>query len=250
MFGSVLALILGMAVSSPILVPNLALAEKVQIEVDVVYAYFGVQEFSGNITGLWRNTDAPWELRLMSYFIVLNVTNRSGKTAMIDDFDGTAAEEIFVHSGNNVNRSIDVNVTTVAPRAPGDTLRLAENFQTSGEGFGITKINAIVSDTRNLRLPPPGWSLYWAPSESRLIGLTGMAEIPGLIYAVLMNGTVYLFGKAEGRAIGGSYSMGFSLKLVQLRIFGRELLYNAVLSENQMLRIYSNGLDVEIETRR
>jgi hypothetical protein len=50
--GSIIALMLGIATTSPILVPNLALTTKIQLEADVVSAYFGVQEFNSQITEL------------------------------------------------------------------------------------------------------------------------------------------------------------------------------------------------------
>jgi len=235
-----IALMLGLAAASPILVPNFALTTKVQIEVDIIYAYFGVQEFNRNVTGLWRNQSNPLEytLHIVSYFIVLNVTNRSNKLALIGEFEVSAAPEILVHNGTEMIGSEKLaEQITVSP--------------ISDEGFGVAKENPILTDLRDLSRFYPGWSQYWPSNTSRLIGFTGMVEVPNIPYAALENGTIYLFGEAIGQPYGGgSLSRGFSLKYVQLQVLEKEFLYNTALSENQLLRIDSNGIDVYIETRR
>lgn len=245
--GSVLALLLGVAVASPILVQNLELGAKVQIQVDVVYAYFGVQEFNRSITGLWRNFSDPWEwdLHIVSYLIVLNVTNRSDRLATIEEFQVSAAQEILVTNGTNkigseeLARSFRTNQTSSDGSNPTD------------RDFGVAQANTIVMDARDLK-GAYFWSQYWSPDESRLIGLRGTTEVANVAaYKALTTGTIYLFGKAEGRPLdGGSQSRGFSLKHVQLQMFEREFLYNVVVSENQILRFDSNGIDVYIEARR
>jgi len=236
-----IALTLGLAAASPILVPNLALTTKVRIEVDVIYAYFGVQEFNRNVTGLWRNQSSPLEyaLHIISYFIVLNVTNRSNKLALIGEFEVSAAPEILVQNGTEMIGSEKLaKQITVSP--------------ISGESFGVAKENPILTDLRDLSRFYPGWSQYWSPNTSRLIGLTGIVEVSNIAaYDALQSGTIYLYGEAKGKPYeGGSLSTGFNLKHVQLQIIGKEYLYNAILSENQILRMDSNGIDVFIETRR
>jgi len=239
--GSLVALLLGLAVASPMLVSNLALTTKVQIQVDVVYAYFGVQDFSSSIAGLWRNHSDPWEhsLLMVSYFIVLNVTNRSDNLALIGEFEVSAASEILVHNGTDLIGSEKLaQMITVSP--------------ISGRGFGVTKENPILTELRDLSRFYPGWSQYWSPKASRLIGLTGIVEVSNVAaYEALRSGTIYLYGEATGKPYEGeSASTGFSLKHVQLQIIGKEYVYNAVISENQILRMESNGIDVFIETRR
>ena len=239
--GSVIALMLGLAVASPILMANLALTTKIQIEVDVVYAYFGIQEFNSNVTGLWRNSSDSLEsnLPIVTYLIILNVTNRSDRLALIGMFEVSGAQEILVQNGTErIGSEKLAKSITVSP--------------ISDKGFGVAKENTIVTDLRDLSRFYPGWSQYWSPNESRLIGLTGMVEVSNTAaYAALQSGTIYLYGEAEGLPYGGgSQSRGFSLKHVQLQMIGKDFLYNSVLSENQMLRIDSNGIDVYIETRR
>lgn len=246
--GSALALVLGVAVASPILVQNLELGAKVQIQVDVVYAYFAVQEFNRSITGLWRNFSDPWEwdLHIISYLIVLNVTNRSDRLATIEEFQVSAAQEILVTNGTNkigseeLARSFQTNQTS------------SDGSKPTARDFGVAQANTIVMDARDLSKGAYFWSQYWSPDESRLIGLTGTTEVANVAaYKALTTGTIYLFGKAEGRPYdGGSQSWGFSLKHVQLQMFEREFLYNVVVSENQILRFHSNGIEVYIVARR
>jgi len=216
--GSVLALVLGLAVASPVIVSNLELGPKANIGVDIVYAHFEVQEFSQNVTGLWRNLSDPQarNLRFVSYFIVLNVTNHSDELATLYVFEVAAAPKIVV------------------------------------EGVSVSIENAIATDARDLhRGYPAFFSQFWSPNRSRLIGLTGMKTVPEVVYSSLTNGSIYLYGRVEGQLYGGPSSSGFGLKHVQLQMFGKEFLYNSVVSENQLLIIdNSNGLDVRVEPRR
>jgi hypothetical protein len=216
--GSILALILGLAVSSPILFSNLTLVTKVKIEVDVVYAYFGVQDFNQNVTGLWRNITNPLELHIISYFIVLNITNHSDTIAIMEIIEASAAPEITVQ-----------NIT--------------------GGGLAVSQTNPIVTDFRDVSRFIPGWDNYWSANESRLIALTGMMEVSDPAYVALTSGTFYLFGKAEARPLGGgTHSENYSLKRIQTQIIDREFLYNNILSENQIWRT-DHELDVFIDTR-
>lgn len=212
--GSVLALMLGLAVASPILVPNLTVGVKAKIGVDVVYAYFGVQQFNSSISGLWRTQADSSEPYVISYFIVLNVTNNSDDSAVIEAFKVAAAPEIDLSNGTLIR-------------------------------------NGIVIDARDLRRGYVLWDMYWAPKTSRLIGFTGMATLPEILLAPLRDEMIYLLGQAEGRPYGGgSESTANGLKYVQFQRIGDEFLYNTVVSENQLLQIDRNGIDVHIETRR
>ena len=247
--GSVIALMVGLTAASPMLVSNLALTSKIQIDADVVYAYFGVQEFSSNITGLWRNlTYAPWEPpRIISYFIVLKATNPSKETAIIGEFEVSAAEKILIHNGTGEigSEELEANISTSVP-----TVYAHASTYPSGEGFGVAKFNVILTDFRDLSRYYPGWSQYWPPNTSRLIVLTGMVEVSSLAYATLETGTIYLFGEVKGKPYGGgSWSTGYSVKQVQLQIIEKEFLYNTTLSENQLFRIDNNGIEAYIETR-
>lgn len=220
--GSVIALTLGLATASPILIPNLALTTKVRIEVDVVYAYFGVQNFTSNITGLWRNYSNLWEkdLHIISYLFVLNVTNPTDRLLMLGEFTASAAPQIQV---------------TQYPK---------------GE-LSIAQTNTIASPFRDLSRYYPGWSQYWQPNTTRLIALSGTIENSNTAaYDALQTGTIYLFGRVEGKIYEGGWANGYSLKHIQLQKIGNEYLYNTLLNENQILRLTQDGIDVFIETRR
>ena len=213
----VLALILGLAFSVPLLVSNLKPRTSIELIVDVKYAYFGDQLFGQNISGLWRNTSnlqdgyIYYGQHLISYIIVLNVTNHSDKLAYVDELEAAAAPEIIV--GNSS--------TEIA--------------------------NAIVDDVRTIKFFP-GWDPSWEPDESRLVALTGTVSVYENAYQSLVSGTLYLYGRVEAMAYGsGTYSVGFGLKQVQLQEYGREFLYNALISGSQLLQI-ENGFDVSVQS--
>lgn len=241
--GSVIALTLGLAAASPILTSNLALTTKVQIEVDVVYAYFGVQNFTSNITGLWRNYSSLWEndLHIISYLFVLNVTNPTDKLLMLGEFTAAAAPEIEVCNGTHL----------LGSKKPTGSSRQSTRNSSSCSGFSVRITNRIVSAFRDLSRYYPGWSQYWSPNTSRLIALSGIIENPNTAaYEALQSGTIFLFGQVEGKIYGGGWANGYSLKHVQLQKIGNEYLYNTLLNENQILRLSQDGIDVFIETRR
>jgi hypothetical protein len=235
--GSVLALLLGLTVSIPILLSNIAPAERIQIDVDVVYAYFGVQDSNRNVTGFWRNQSDPstYHDHIISYFIVLNITNNSDKLATVDTFQVAAAPDICVQNGTETFGSACANINRSVTSSSG----------ASNDGFGLSIVNQIVFDERPYQYVYSSDS-YWPANRSRLIGLSGITEVRENAYPALENGTLYLYGEARGMPLGEkSESIGFSLKYVQLQKIGNEFLYNILVSGNQLLRI--NGLDVFVE---
>jgi hypothetical protein len=219
-FGGLLALLLGLAFSMPLLLSNLTQATKIELTVDVQYAYFGVQGFDQNITGLWRNGSDPQELdhHLLTYLIVLNITNHSDKLAYIEKFEAAAAQKI-------VHEPLDTEV------------------------WHLEMENTIVYDVRTIEAYP-GWDQYWSPNQSRLIGLSGMVEIQGNAYPAFVNRTLYLYGHVEASPLGEkSISTGSSVKQVQLQAYGKEFLYDDLLFEDQML-LLGNDFDVSVQPRR
>ena len=235
--GCVAALALGIATASPLLIPSLSLAAKVQMGVDVVYAFFEIQNFSSQIVGLWRNNSNLYVSNFVSYFIVLNITNYSDKIAIIEEFEIAVAKEILVYNGTNAIGSEELRE------------KMSHSPQT---GFSVAMENTIVKDFHDVSRYYPGWSRYIAPKESRLIGLTGMIEVSNIAaYDALHSGDVYLFARVRGKPLDeGSSSTVFCLKHVQLQGIGNSLLYNIVLCEDEMWRMDTNGLDVYIEKRR
>jgi hypothetical protein len=210
----ILALLLGLAFSIPLLLSNLKPSTRIELIIDVKYAYFGDQVYSQNMSGLWRNTSNPqdYEQHLISYIIVLNVTNHSDKLAYVDELEAAAGPEIIAENG---------------------TLQMH---------------NAVVYDVRTIKFFP-GWDQLWQPNESRLVALTGTVSAYKIVYQSLMTGNLHLYGRVQAMAYGSrTYSDGFGLKQVQLQEYGGEFLYNALISENQLLQIES-GFDVSIQPR-
>lgn len=207
----VLALIIGLAFSLPLLVSNLKPATSIKLIVDIKYAYFGDEAFSQNISGLWRNASnlQEWEQHLISYIIVLNITNNSNNLAFVDELDAAAGPMIIAQ-----NNSVQMQ-------------------------------NTIVYDVRTIKFFP-GWDQYWIPNESRLVALTGTISIYPDIYQSLKGGTLYLYGRVVAHAYGsGTSDDEFDLKQVQLEEYGSEFLYNALISGNQLLQI-QRGYDVSV----
>jgi hypothetical protein len=210
-FGGVLALLLGLTSSMPLLLSYLTPATKIELTIDVEYAYFGVQGFNQNITGLWRNASDPQEAdrHIVSYLMVLNITNHSDKLAYMEEFEAAAAPII--------------------------------------DSTGMQ--NAVVYDVRTIKWFP-GWDQYWSPNQSRLISLSGIVEVHEISYLALTSGTLYLYGHVEARPSGEkSVSTVSSVKQVQLQAYGKEFLYNVLLSGNQMLQL-GNDFDVWVKPRR
>jgi hypothetical protein len=236
--GCALALLLGLAVSVPVLIPKPP-APEIQIDVNIAYAYFSLQEFGENITGLWRNVTDHSDYDLVLYFIVLNVTNRSNGWARIDQFKASAAPEILV-----INGTQSLGSQSLAERT---SVNCSGNC--GGTTFSVGEENPLMTDVRDMSKGGDGWDGDWQPNGSRLIGLSGMVQLCFPSRDALINGSMYLYGQAEGAAFpGGSWSMGFDLKHVQLQEIGREFLYNPVFTQNQMLGLY-NGLDVYVVSR-
>lgn len=239
--GSLGALLLGIAVAYPFLATDLSLAPKTNLSVDVVYAYFGVQQFPSNVAGMWRNYSDTIErsYHIVSYLVVLNITNHSNQAARINDFTIYVAPQITVGNGSSVERT--------------DMLGQQRNA-TSDTGTSVSIVNPIVADIRHFDYSE-SWNEVWQPNSSRLIGLSGITEVQDNAYPSLQSGDVYLYGRAEGEAAyaRSGRSEAYSIKRVQLEIVGDSSLYsafyNSVLRNDQYLGII-NGLDVYIHTRR
>jgi hypothetical protein len=227
---SAVALIVGFAAATPILIAYYLPATRVQIGVDLVYAYFGVQAFNQNVTGLWINSSDPSQrdLQIVSFFIVLNVTNRSERPADLKGFRVVAGSNVYL-----------INTT-----------------QPSGENLtGVGSVNAIVFWQLGAG-EHASWYPIWETSQSRLIALTGLVGTQSTdVINAMANEFTYLYGSADAQPYGGGVtSSAYSFKRVQLQAFGTdvkettEFLYNAILSDNQRWGLDHNGIDVHIVT--
>ena len=228
--GSLAALLLGLAVAYPLLVSNLPSLSKPDFGVDVAYAYIAPLKTDSNLTGLyWNNSVVEIQYGgslpsgaleadglVVSYFVVLNITNYSDDSARIKNFDIAVGPQI-----------------------------------SAGSHGGVIAEDPVLTDSRYLTYYP-GWDEVWSPHSSRLIGLSGVTGVHEIPYASLNSSLVYLYGSAEGQVAytnGGQSTVSYSLKQVQLQTVGNGYLYNTLINENQILLFYE-GLDVSIGTRR
>jgi hypothetical protein len=224
--GCLTALVLGLALAYPLLVSDLPVTKKVDLGVNVVYAYFGSPNVGANISGLWRNyslsnevvdvNGGRWgfDVNVVSYLIVLNVTNHSNDEAYITSFQLIVGPQISM-----------------------------------GKDGSVQAGNALVNDYRNVEYYP-GWGNIWSANTSRLIFLSGVIGVHDISYSSL-NNSINLFARVDGQAWGGEKAqfVGYDLKQVKLDPFGCTYLYNNLVSGNQTL-IFYNGFDVSIGMRQ
>ncbi|MCW4010522.1 MAG: hypothetical protein NWF05_07880 [Candidatus Bathyarchaeota archaeon] len=223
--GCLAALVLGLALAYPLLVMNLPVGKSSNLDVDVVYAYFGTPYVDANVSGLWRNYSIPTEavnvggtpfefdMNVVAYFLVLNITNLSKEPVYITNFDTIIGPSI-----------------SAGPNGP------------------IQANNPIVTDSRNVDYYPL-WNNIWSANASRLIFLSGMIGVHDVVYDVL-NGTVWVHAKVEGHSYEDNnvQASGVDYKQISLQTFGDAHLYNNLIGEKQTL-IFYNGLDVYVGTR-
>jgi len=215
-----MALILGIILAYPLLVMNLPAERKEIIGVDVVYAYLGTPYLNANISGLWRDYSMPkvvnvggtrygLDVNVVSYFIVLNVTNRSNQLEYITN--------IGIIAGPSIKRE---------------------------PNGGISASNPIVTDSRNVELYP-GFGNLWSANTSRLIYISGIVGVHDLVYNSL-NGSIWIHAQVDGRSYEGNIALyGVDYKQIPLQTFGNARLYNNLVGEDQTL-IFYNGLDVSV----
>jgi len=230
--GSLLALALGVAIGMPILVQNVSLGEPPKVYAEIVYAYFGLQPFSENVSGLYRK-------QVISYLFVLNVTNLSNQPLIVNSFEVSAAESIRFSDASdghfNATEPLDIvwdNATQV------------RYMGKNGVGYGSS--NGIVSRSESF---PEGNAYYWSPNTSKLVALTGMAEISDLGLHALRAEKIFVFSHVAGKVYEGrlSISGAFVIKGIKLEIIKeREFIYNKLLKANQSLHITNDGTGVTI----
>ena len=223
--GCLTALILGLALAYPLLVLDLPVTRKVNLQVDLAYAYFGKPYLDPNVTGLWRNTTQSeavqtnggrfaFDVNVLSYLIVLNITNPSNEETMITNFDLTVAPQI-----------------------------------TLGASGSLSAINPLITDSRNILVYPGGVIL--GTNTSKLIVLSGVVGVHDVTYGSMNGSITCLYAKVDGQAWGGEKAqfVGQDFKQVKLESFGDAYLYNKLVGENQTL-IFYHDLDVVVGTRQ
>ena len=205
---------------------NIPASKKADLGVNVVYAYFESRQSDPNISGLWRNYSNPTEIvnvggtpykldvNVVSYFIVLNITNNANQPAYITNFDTIVGPSISVDSNGAIRAE-----------------------------------NSLLTDSRHI-LYYPGWDNIWSANASRLIYLSGIIGVHDFVYESLNNTSIWIHEQVEGQSYGDRNVLPFGIdyKLLPLQSFGEGHLYNNLIGENQTL-IFYNGLDVSIGMR-
>jgi hypothetical protein len=213
---SLTALVLGLAVAYPLIVSDFPSLSKVDIGVEVLYAYISTPISNPNIIGLWRNASIGREANnlVFSYLVVLNVTNYSNESARVSTF-----------------------ATVVGP-------------EVSSQGsLSVHAVNSIIYDFRE-DSHYIGYNDVWNPHSSRLVGLTGLNGRPDTFYNALSS-AVYLYGGVSGKvAYSNSQTTAASdLRQVQLQAVDGGYLYNVLVDDNHMLQLSNSGLEVDVVPR-
>jgi len=181
----ILMLVLGSAVAALPLQSNFSLLDRYQIEVDVVYVYLKTFEINENASGLGR-------MQMLSYVVVLNVTNPTGKGIWMRDV----------------------------------TIRLAKSgsVQLHSNGTGVRIVNGIVRCYRYL--PQGDFSYFWYPNSSMMIAFSSVTETN----PALMQTTLDSVLEVEGKTSEGAYATsGYVIKTIQMNVLNpSEYVYNAM----------------------
>lgn len=213
--GVLVALSLGLALAYPLLANQMPTLEKPELGLTVVYTYISSPLNDSSLTGVWRNYSSGWQTEnlIFSYIIVMNITNYSDMSVQATSLQVMVGPDIKV-----------------------------------GDSGGLSSRNAIIEDYRMKE-----FSLIfediWAPQESKLVCMSGYTGLPSSFYNVVNDGTLWVFGKIEARKAysSGSYSSAYDLRLVQLQNLNGNYLYNSLLNDDQMLRLY--GLNAYVVPR-
>ncbi|MGD6810017.1 MAG: hypothetical protein ACQCN3_10000 [Candidatus Bathyarchaeia archaeon] len=214
--GVLVALSLGLALAYPLLANQMPTLETPELGLTVAYTYISSPLNNSGLTGVWRNSSNGWQVNniIFSYLVVMNITNYS-------------------------NVSVQVNTLQV----------MVGPSITVDQDSGMTSAhNLLVSEYRMKEFPLP-FNDVWAPNESKLVYLSGMNGVPDAFYSVVNSGSVWILGRAEGKIAyqnsGGDSA--YDLKQVPLQVTDGNYLYNSLLTDNQMLRLY--GLEAEVVPR-
>lgn len=214
---SLMAVVIGVLVSYPLIVSDLPNLSRINLEVETVYVY--IEPIDSNVTGLFFNNsivDVDYSGSLpggtmkadglvVSYLTVLNITNNSDDSVRIDNFD-------FI--------------------------------------LGPSDHNLIISDVRQFTYLAQD-SEIWTPHSSRYIGLSGITGVHEVPFSTL-NGLVPVSSHVEGKlanANAGGLAVGSGIKQLQFEHTKTGYLYNDLLNKNQVLLFYG-GLGVSIATRQ
>ena len=201
--GSLIALFLGLAVAYPLFTSSFPSFAKLDLNVDVDYAYIQPMNGSSNLTGLvWNNSVVETNYGggliggatqadglVVSYLVVMNVTNNSDQEARIRNF-----------------------VVILGP------------YISAGEDGSLSVVNPLLTDSRHYSYLWIGDNEVWGAHSSKLIGLSGVTGVRDAPYASLNNSrSIFVYGSAEGQVANSNSAQqatSYSLKQVSMKSAG------------------------------
>ncbi|MFB3890021.1 MAG: hypothetical protein ACE14S_11060 [Candidatus Bathyarchaeia archaeon] len=184
---------------------------------EVVYACFNIQPFRASSDPLLKTA----AYRSMSYFIVLNITNQFSKPAQVGTVKVTVASDIAIESASSGDYSVETQSS------------LVEDIRACGVGVETA-------------------SPFWLEQDrSRLIGLSGIRQIPDDVLELLSSGSLPILGEVSCTA-ENTRLMAYSLSRVHLEHAENEYIYNHLVSDIQFLKQTTNppgSLEVTVQPR-
>jgi hypothetical protein len=230
--GSLLALALGVLIGIPVLFKTVTFGEPPRLYADVIYAYFSLLPSNQSVSGLRQG-------HFVSFLFVLNVTNLSNEVVEITSVNAEAAEKIKFSLPNtnetvNANKS-SVNITNTVPlNVEWSNATQVQYMSPSGIGYQSSPSIAALSESFE------GSLYYWAENASRLVALSGLAEVTTDGLTALQNSKIFVLSHVEGKAYSNGLpaSGAYVIEGVQLEAFGdREFVFNELLKANEALHV-------------
>jgi hypothetical protein len=214
--GVLVALSLGLALAYSLLATQMPNLEKPEIGLNVVYTYISSPYNNSNLTGVWRNSSNGWQNNnvIFNYMIIMNITNYSSRLVQI----------------NSLQALVGPNITYF------------------NDTSAVSATNLIVDDSR-MKDFSATFNGVLGPYESKLVCLSGFTGVPVEFYDQAISGNTWVLGKVDAQAAysNGPYSNAYDLKQVPLKDIDGNYLYNILLNDDQMLRLF--GLEAEVVPR-
>ncbi len=201
---SVLSLIIGLSVAALSLQSNFQLLNTYRLEAEIVYVYLNLFKVDEAVSGLGRRY-------MLSYVVVINVTNPSNHLIEMQDID----------------------------------IRIAEDVQLTANQTGFTAHNGFVSFSRYL--PQGDFSYFWQPNRTIPLVFSGVHETANDL-VIWLEDSVDSLIEIRGRADDGGYATsGFVVKTLQLeQVNPHEFVYNN-LSDIQRIHFTQDGNTLSFE---
>ena len=201
---SILSLIIGLSVAALPLQSNFHLLNTYRLEAEIVYVFLNLFKVDEAVSGLGQ-------LYMLSYVVVVNVTNPSNHLIKMQDID----------------------------------ILIAEDVQLTANQTGYTAVNSIVSFSRSF--PQNDFGYFWQPNRTIPLVFSGVRETAESCVLWLEDSVDSLF-EIRGRADDGGYTTSsFFVKTVQLeQVNPHEFVYNN-LSGIQRIHFTQDGNTLSFE---